>query len=74
LRFGRLHDSDRRTAHVEVDIAAATPLKTLSYVFVPGWDTEPVTETLPAIAVDETQLTEVVTKLMDGHPGSVITE
>jgi len=45
------------------------------YVFVPGWDTEPVTETLPKpIAVDETQLTEVVTKLIwTAHPGSVIT-
>jgi hypothetical protein len=67
--------SDRPAAHVEVDIPAAMPSPGVSYVSVPGWDTDVVTETLPRpIGVDETRPTEVVTQLIwTARPGSEIT-
>lgn len=64
------------TTTVEVDIPASTPFASVSYVAVPGWDAQLVTETLPApITVDKSKLTEAVTKVIwTAQPGSEITE
>ncbi|QNE47172.1 YcnI family protein [Glaciihabitans sp. INWT7] len=64
------------TTKVEVDIPAATPFPSVSYVAVPGWDTELVTETLPKpVKEDKTTITEAVTKVIwTAQPGSEIKE
>jgi uncharacterized protein YcnI len=64
------------TTKVEVDIPAATPFANVSYVAVPGWNAELVTETLPKpIIVEKTQLTEAVTRVIwTAQPGSEIRE
>jgi uncharacterized protein YcnI len=52
------------TTEDEADIPAATPFPSVSYLAVPGWDTEPVTETLPKpVTVDKTQISEAVTRV-----------
>jgi uncharacterized protein YcnI len=62
------------TTKVEVDIPAATPFPSVSYLAVPGWDTELVTETLPKpVKVAKTTITEAVTKVIwTAQPGSEI--
>ena len=62
------------TSKVEVDIPAATPFLSVSYLAVPGWDTALMTETLPRlVTVDKTQITEAVTKVIwTAQPGSEI--
>ncbi|MHC5795837.1 YcnI family copper-binding membrane protein [Lacisediminihabitans sp. FW035] len=62
------------TTKVEVDIPAATPFASVSYVAVPGWDVQLVSETLPKpVTVDKAQLTEAVTKVIwTAQPGSEI--
>ncbi|MFM9918461.1 YcnI family protein [Lacisediminihabitans sp. H27-G8] len=64
------------TTKVEVDIPAATPFPSVSYVAVPGWDTELVTETLPKpVKVDKTTITKAVTRVIwTAQPGSEIKE
>lgn len=64
------------TTRLEVDIPAATPFPSVSYVAVPGWDTQLVTETLPKpVTVDKTEITEAVTKVIwTAQPGSEIKE
>jgi uncharacterized protein YcnI len=62
------------TTKVEVDIPAATPFASVSYVSVPGWDAQLVTETLPKpVTVEKSTLTEAVTKVIwTAQPGSEI--
>ena len=64
------------TTKVEVDMLAATPFPSVSYLAVPGRDTEPVTETLPKpVTVDKTQITDAVTRVSwAAQTGSVINE
>lgn len=64
------------TNRVEVDIPAATPFSSVSYVPVAGWDVSLVTETLPKpIKVDANELKEAVTKVIwTAHPGSEIAD
>jgi uncharacterized protein YcnI len=61
---------------VEVDIPATTPSPSLSYLAVPGWDTELETKTAPKpVTVDRTQITEAVTTgSWTAQPGSEIKE
>jgi len=62
------------TIKVEVDIPTASPFANVSYVAVPGWDAELVTETLPKpVTVDKAELTTAVTKVIwTAQPGSEI--
>jgi uncharacterized protein YcnI len=62
------------TTKVEVDIPAATPFPSVSYLAVPGWDTTLVTQTLPRpVTVDKTQITEAITRVIwTAQPGSEI--
>ena len=64
------------TRKVEVDIPAATAFSHVSYLAVPGWDTELVTEVLPQpITVDKETLTSAVTRVIwTARPGSEIAE
>ncbi|HEY0258302.1 MAG TPA: YcnI family protein [Lacisediminihabitans sp.] len=59
------------TTRLEVDIPAATPFSSVSYVPVAGWTTQLVTERLPKpVPVAGNELTEAVTKVIwTAQPG-----
>ena len=62
------------TTKLEVDIPAATPFPSVSYLSVPGWDTELLTGTLPTpVTVDKSQITEALNRVVwSALPGSEI--
>jgi uncharacterized protein YcnI len=62
------------TTKLEVDIPAATPFSSVSYVPVPGWTVQLITETLPKpVKVGENELKHAVTKVIwTAAPGSEI--
>jgi uncharacterized protein YcnI len=64
------------TTKVEVDIPAATPFPSVSYLAVSGWNTELVTESRPTpVTVDTSKITEAVTTgSWTAQPGSEIKE
>jgi uncharacterized protein YcnI len=63
------------TDSVEIDIPAATPFASISYVPVAGWDVSLVTETLPApVKLDGGELKRAVTKVIwTAQPGRGLT-
>jgi uncharacterized protein YcnI len=57
--------STATTTKLEVDIPTGTPFASVSYVPVPGWSTDLVSETLPKpITIDHNQLTTAVTRVV----------
>ena len=64
------------TIAVEVNLPAATPFTSVSYVPVPGWTTKLVTSTLvKPIKIDNNTLTDAVTRVIwTANPGSGIAQ
>jgi uncharacterized protein YcnI len=57
--------SSATTTTLEVDIPTGTPFASVSYVPVPGWSTELVSETLPKpVTIDHNQMTTAVTRVI----------
>jgi uncharacterized protein YcnI len=57
--------SSATTTKLEVDIPTGTPFASVSYVPVPGWSTDLVSETLPKpVTIDHNQLTAAVTRVV----------
>lgn len=62
------------TTKIELDIPADTPFSSVSYVPVPGWTVDTVTETLPTpVKIEGGEITKAVTKVTwTAQPGSEI--